>query len=788
MVLYTYGIIDLLWLDFSYYLDCPTLLIFSGLGRVQDNVTSLFAMSNYFVDVNSSDASARLIIGTMSGTSLDGLDAVLLEVRGRGIDLTVRTLKGVSRSFPVDLSSDLRALAECKPMTAEQITKLVHRFSLFHVELLKGLMPLMGGVDLVAVHGQTVYHQPPFSWQLVNPTIIAHHLQVAVVCDMRAADLTSGGQGAPITPLADFILFGGGGKGGGGDEGMVQVRGIVNLGGFCNVSILRGSTVDKVEGRDVCACNQLIDCMARELLKCNYDENGSFAAKGSSINAIVQEVVVYLKSQVELRRSLGTTEDPTAFVAELIKTHASSAACDLLRSGCAGVAIVIANALGPAVSSVILAGGGARNETLITEIAKLLPGATVQLSTAFGVDVEFREAAEIAILGALCQDRVPITLPQVTNCQEAVCAGVWAFPTRTLSKAGSTNTHAISDSAARDGTCFLPQPTPPPADTLSTTTKLLLTLPACGDRATLLTEQRNPASIALHTESVGGIIDIMQQEDSKIFEAMKAARPALEALILGLIPRYERGGRLVYIGCGTSGRLGVLDASECPPTYNVSNDRVVGIIAGGDRALRKSSEAAEDNPNGAISELEALGVGVNDTVVGIAAGGTTPYVVNALRHLSLLPEQGRPLTGLITCTPLPAAMVENPFAAHVITLAVGPEVVTGSTRMKAGTATKLALNTISTTLFIKTGKVFSNLMIDLRATNDKLVDRASRIIATIAGISREEGFAYLQQAGGSCKLAVLLALTPGSDIEQAKALLQAHGDNVAAAVASRQKS
>ena len=197
----------------------------------------------------------------------------------------------------------------------------------------------------------------------------------------------------------------------------------------------------------------------------------------------------------------------------------------------------------------------------------------------------------------------------------------------------------------------------------------------------------------LHNQSVRDIVSLMQREDAKVVEAMHAAAPALEAFILELVPRYENGGRLIYIGCGTSGRLGVLDAAECGPTFNVPQGRVVGIIAGGDKALRESSEAAEDSPQGGVEALQSIGIAPSDSVVGIAAGGTTPYVLNALRYLSTLSQP--PLTALITCTPLPETMAVGEYVRHIITLPVGPEVVTGSTRMKAGTATKLALVSIA---------------------------------------------------------------------------------------------
>ncbi|MBX3407672.1 MAG: N-acetylmuramic acid 6-phosphate etherase [Phycisphaeraceae bacterium] len=275
--------------------------------------------------------------------------------------------------------------------------------------------------------------------------------------------------------------------------------------------------------------------------------------------------------------------------------------------------------------------------------------------------------------------------------------------------------------------------------------------PTPPDRAHILTEQRNPRTMRLHELSVRECVDVIGEEDAAVFEAMRVARPALAAFIEAAEPGFVSGGRLIYLGAGTSGRLGVLDASECPPTFCTPPERVIGIIAGGDGSLRKSSEGKEDDPEGARSELAALSLTSRDSVLGIAAGGTTPYVLGALE----VAKQCAPgcVTGLLACTPLPARPAA---AAHVIVIATGPEALTGSTRMKAGTATKLALNTISTTLMIRAGKVYENLMVDMRATNAKLRDRAARIVSTLTGLSREGSFALLDRAGGSVKTAVVM--------------------------------
>lgn len=283
---------------------------------------------------------------------------------------------------------------------------------------------------------------------------------------------------------------------------------------------------------------------------------------------------------------------------------------------------------------------------------------------------------------------------------------------------------------------------------------ILLRMPSPNDRSHIDTEQRNPRSTNLHEMNVRECVRLIQSEDRAVIGAMEAASDSIVRFIEAAEPGFVGGGRLIYIGAGTSGRLGVLDASEAPPTFQVDAGRIIGIIAGGDAALRRSSEGLEDDPDGATDLLRQLIPNERDAVIGIAAGGTTPFVLGALRKAKELSAArgGETLTCLLTCT----ALVRPPFADHLIVLETGPEVLTGSTRMKAGTATKLALNTISTTLMVCSGKVYENLMVDVRATNDKLRDRAARIVGVLTGLPREACFELLDRAGGAVKTAVVM--------------------------------
>jgi N-acetylmuramic acid 6-phosphate etherase len=265
-----------------------------------------------------------------------------------------------------------------------------------------------------------------------------------------------------------------------------------------------------------------------------------------------------------------------------------------------------------------------------------------------------------------------------------------------------------------------------------------------------LTERRNPRSADIDLASPLEIVDLINAEDQTVPAAVASQREAIARAVEEAEATFRRGGRLFYVGAGTSGRLGVLDASECPPTYGTDPEMVQGIIAGGHKALTRSQEGAEDRIEGAVEDLDAHGVRAGDFVVGIAASGTTPYVRRALAHARSVGAR----TGLVACSPPPADTLEH---VDILMLAItGPEVVTGSTRMKAGTATKLVLNTITTGAMIRLGKTFGNLMVDLRATNVKLRDRSERILMEVCDVTRERARELLGASGGVVKTAIVM--------------------------------
>ncbi len=283
-------------------------------------------------------------------------------------------------------------------------------------------------------------------------------------------------------------------------------------------------------------------------------------------------------------------------------------------------------------------------------------------------------------------------------------------------------------------------------------------------RGDLNTEQQNTQSLNIDSVSVEKVLQTINHEDQTVAQAVKKAIPEIESVVHLTTGSMREGGRVFYIGAGTSGRLGVLDASEIPPTYSAPEKWFIGIIAGGDRALRKSIEGAEDQPESAVKDLDPFGINDKDVVIGISCSGAAAYVVSALEYARKL---GAKTVYLVTNLD-PYKMAEVDI---VIVVDTGPEIITGSTRMKAGTATKMVLNMISTATMIQLGKVYGNLMVDLMAVNEKLIDRGIRIIMQLTGLDRKDALERLKEAKMSVKKAVVIE-TKGIPLQETERLLE----------------
>lgn len=290
----------------------------------------------------------------------------------------------------------------------------------------------------------------------------------------------------------------------------------------------------------------------------------------------------------------------------------------------------------------------------------------------------------------------------------------------------------------------------------------------------LMTEQRNNNTLHIDEMDTMGIVSAINNEDQQIAFAVKKVLPKVATTVDYIYEALQNGGRLIYIGAGTSGRLGILDASECPPTYGVDASMVQGLIAGGPEALLVAKEGAEDSLTLAKEDLQAIQLSNKDVVCGLAASGRTPYVIGGLQYAADIGAK----TVSVCC-------VENgeisKYAVQAIEVAVGPEAITGSTRMKAGTAQKLILNTLTTSVMVKLGKIYGNLMVDVKPTNEKLVKRAISIIMECANVSKQEATDFLKKSGDSVKIAILMALT-SCDVDRCKEMLEQNNQNVAQAI------
>lgn len=292
----------------------------------------------------------------------------------------------------------------------------------------------------------------------------------------------------------------------------------------------------------------------------------------------------------------------------------------------------------------------------------------------------------------------------------------------------------------------------------------------------LSTEKRNPETMNLDEMEIEDILAVMNREDEKVVKIVGGVLPKVAEVIGFTTESLKHNGRIIYIGAGTSGRLGVLDAAECPPTFGVSSEVVVGVIAGGERAFLKAVEGAEDNEKLGAEDLEELGVDERDTVIGLTASGRTPYVIGALKYAAAKGCR----TASISCN---TGSEVSRYAEVAVEVETGPEVLSGSTRLKAGTAEKMILNMISTVSMVETGKVYKNLMVDVRQSNAKLIVRTENIVMQAVGCDRESAKRALKEAGGEAKLAILMLLLQ-TDVEETRQILKNAGGKIKNALTS----
>ncbi|MEB3328343.1 MAG: anhydro-N-acetylmuramic acid kinase [Candidatus Sericytochromatia bacterium] len=673
------------------------------------------------------------VLGLMSGTSLDGVDACLIDVFGAGERLRWEVLHACTTPLPADLRQDLEAVTAGASRPVARLAELDARLARAFAEAARGCAEAAGlrlpDVAVIGSHGQTLWHQPGgplgVTWQAGSGAAIAALTGVTTVSDFRSADVALGGQGAPLVPYVDRLIAASRAPG--------ERLAFQNMGGIGNVTWLEG---DALLAFDTGPGNRLIDACVAAITggAAAWDEGGDLAARGSVDEALVTR---WLQEDPFLRlpppRSTGREHYDARYVARL-RADAVAARLtdeDLVATVTAFSAATVADGYrrflpgGSAGLRVFVSGGGARNASLMRELAARLAPATVSDLGVLGVAPAFKEAFAFALLAHQAVQGVPTSLPGAT--------GGGAEPWVLGSISPGRNMRRVVLAPAR-------------------------TANECPT-----TEAVNPDSIGLDTLSATEAVAVMHAQDWEAVRAVGEAQAAVASLVTATTAALRAGGRLFYLGAGTSGRLGVLDASECPPTYSTPPDLVQGLIAGGDAALRQAVEGAEDDEAAGATELRSRGLRAGDVVVGLSANGGAPYVRGALQAAQAIGA----VTALVTCNPPPASLATPD---HVIVLPTGPELVSGSTRLKAGTATKLVLNMITTLTMVALGKVHDNLMVDLTVSNQKLRVRAERLLQRLTGLDEEAAGRLLRAAGGHVKLAVVMH-HQGVEVEAAGALL-----------------
>lgn len=673
-----------------------------------------------------------LIVGLMSGTSLDGIDACLVDVHGAGERLRWQVRHAATLPWPPGLREAILLQLDPATSSVDTLTELDVRLATAFADAADGCAAAAGlaldDVDLIASHGLTLWHAPGGRWpgtlQLGRGAMIAARTGVTTVSDFRPADMALGGQGAPLVPYADRLLFG--------DRGRVALQ---NLGGIGNVTLLDGGEVRLAF--DTGPGNMVIDQLVVRLTDgaSAYDEDGRLGAAGK-VDA--ELVAVWLAADTFLAaappKSTGREHYGAAFVDRLAADAAAKgvAGADLIATATAWTVATVADAyrrfLGDLAGlEVLVGGGGAANPTLMAMLADQLAPARVGTTADAGVPPDHKEALAFALLGHQTLQGVPNVLPAATGAREAWVLG------------------SISP-----GRNFRRVILAPPAASAATST-----------------ESPNPASLALDTLPAADAVAIMHAQDWDAVRAVGEAKGSIAALVSATAASLRAGGRLFYLGAGTSGRLGVLDASEIPPTFSAAPELIQGLMAGGDHALRHAVEGAEDDAVQGAKDICARELRAGDVVVGISANGGAPYVRGALEAA----KAAGCITGIVTCNPLkPEAFVPD----HTILLPTGPELIAGSTRLKAGTATKLALNMLSTLAMVALGKVHDNLMVDVRISNQKLRVRAERLVARLTGLDGAASGALLDRAGGRVKVAVVMR-AQAVEAARAEALLAESG-------------
>jgi anhydro-N-acetylmuramic acid kinase len=667
----------------------------------------------------------------ISGTSADGIDAVVVEITGAPPALAWKLRAHHHAHFEPALRAEILACFRPTYGTVDRLCalnfQLGEAFARAALDVIALVQLQPHQVDLIGSHGQTLWHIPAgkdaSTLQLGEPAVIAERTGITTISNFRTRDMAAGGQGAPLVPHLDVLLF----------AHPTLTRAAQNIGGIGNVTFLPPhATRHTPFAFDTGPGNMLIDYAAQRATNGaqTFDRDGALAAQGRVNDKLLRE----LMDEPYLKQSPPKTTGRELFGAQFgapVWERAQARGLsdhDIVATFTAFTARSIAHAyrdfLPTRVDEVVVSGGGALNRTLMQMLRDLLAPARVIAIDELGVKSEAKEALAFAILAHETWFQRAGNVPAATGARHAVILG------------------NITPGALPTSNFQLP--------------------------TSSFTEAHNPATAEIDTLPTLEMLRRINAEDQRVAHAVAVELPHIAQAVDAIAERMRAGGRLIYIGAGTSGRLGVLDASEMPPTFSTHPDQVIAIIAGGDHAIRHSVEGAEDDAEQGKRDLARVNVNERDAVVGLAASGRTPYVISALIEAN---TRGA-LTISVACNrPAP---IQDVAQINIAPL-VGPEVIAGSTRLKSGTAQKLVLNKISTGVMIRLGKTFGNLMVDVQATNAKLRARARRIVATAARIAEDEAEQLLARADGEVKTAIVIALARVAPDQAREKLRTANG-------------
>lgn len=674
-----------------------------------------------------------IVVGLTSGTSADGIDAAVVSLRGAPARLDWQLLAHITVPYAAELRERIFAAFRPETGTVDQLCRLNFELGEAFADAALAAMDAAhlkpSDVALIGSHGQTVWHEPPTetqggaTLQIGSAAVIAERTGITTISDFRARDVAAGGHGAPLVSFLDGMLF----------RHPTRTRTIQNIGGIANVTVLPPlSSTRDVIAFDTGPGNMLIDfCAVCASAGVRWsDRDGDLAARGHVSAPLLDELIGHPYLRLPPPKTTGREVFGAQFGAEIWQRGKALKLSDedIVATVTAFTAESIVRAyrdfVPVPVDEMYLAGGGAHNRTLVEMIRARVAPVQVHHHDVLGLSASAKEAVLFAVLAYETYHGRAGNLPTATGARHAVVLG-------DITPGKTPAAHRRADTSS-------------------------------------LTEARNPATADIDTLPTLEMLHRINDADARVADAVREELPHIAVTVDAIADRLRAGGRLIYIGAGTSGRLGVLDAAEIPPTFGVPPDRVVALIAGGERAITQSIEGAEDDAGAGERDVSGLNVSERDAVVGIAASGETRYVLGGMAEAK---RRGAFVVGVACNHPSPMEQV----AQLVITPLVGPEVLTGSTRLKAGTAQKMVLNMISTGVMIRLGKTFGNLMVDVQLTNTKLRARARRIVEQACGLSATDAEALLSQCDGQVKTAIVMALARVSPEQARRRLNQANG-------------